>query len=275
MTTTILNSGTFEFVRKLVLDKSAIVLQASKMYLIEARLAPIAKENGFADVKGLVDKIKATNNRSLVQQVIEAMTTNETSFYRDISPFDALKAVIVPELILKRQSERKLIVWSNACSSGQEVYSIAMLLRENFPELQGWDVKLIASDLSTQILEKARSGIFNQTEINRGLPPNLMQKYFLKQGVNFQIKDEIRKMVEFRVINLIESYPPMPKVDIVFLRNVLIYFDPQTKASILNKVRTVMRPDGYLFLGGAETTMGLDTDFKRLQVQKTVVYRAS
>ncbi len=272
-TATALDSTAFEFVRKLVLERSAIVLQPSKQYLIDARLSPIARDNGLRDVQELVDKVRTTNNRHLTQLIVEAMTTNETSFFRDLHPFDALKAEIIPEMILKRAAERKLTIWSNACSSGQEIYSISMLLKEHFPQLATWNVNLIASDLNTQILDKAKLGIFNQTEVNRGLPMPMLLKHFTKQGLNWQIKEDIRKMVSFRVINLIEPFPAMPKVDIVFLRNVLIYFDPETKSSILNKVKQVIQPDGYLFLGGAETTLGLSTSFQRVSVQKAVAYK--
>ncbi len=273
MSTATLDNTAFEYIRKLVLDKSAIVLQPSKTYLIDARLSPVAKQRGLKDVQELVDKVRVTGDRTLIQAIVEAMTTNETSFFRDLHPFDALKNQLLPELMLKRASERKLTIWSNACSSGQEIYSIAMIIRENFPQLMDWNLTLIASDLSTQILEKARTGIFNQTEVNRGLPMPMLLKYFTKQGLNWQVKEDLRKMVSFKVINLIEAFPMMPRVDIVFLRNVLIYFDPETKTQILKKVQQVIQPDGYLFLGGAETTLGLSTTFQRVQVQKAVAYK--
>lgn len=165
-------------------------------------------------------------------------------------------------------------IWSNACSSGQEIYSIAMLLREHFPELQSWKVRLIGSDLSSQILNRAREGIFNQTEVNRGLPLPLLVKYFQKEGLQWRIKDEIRKMVEFCEVNLVAPWPSsLPKIDILFLRNVLIYFSADTKKAILAKVRGVLRPDGYMFLGGAETTMNLDISFERVLLGKVACYR--
>jgi chemotaxis protein methyltransferase CheR len=268
------NSSTFDFLAKFVLEKSAILLEPSKTYLVESRLNPIARENGFESLDQLVVALKRPGNRELAQQVIDAMTTNESSFFRDLHPFDALKTNIIPELMEKRAKERTINIWSNACSSGQEVYSIAMLLRENFPELGGWKVRLIASDLSTSILKKAQEGIFNQTEVNRGLPLPMLLKYFNKSGIQWQIKEEIRKSIEFREVNLIESWPPtLPTMDIVFLRNVLIYFSPETKTNILNKVYRILRPDGCLFLGGAETTMNLDTKFVRTVVGKSTCYR--
>jgi chemotaxis protein methyltransferase CheR len=267
------NSNAFEYICNLVREKSAIVLEPSKTYLVESRLTPVARANGLSSIDELVDVLRRPGSMKLTQAVIEAMTTNETSFFRDVHPFDALKTHIIPELMAKRASERTINIWSNACSSGQEVYTIAMLIKENFPDLGGWKVRLIASDLSTQILDKAREGVFNQTEVNRGLPLPMLLKYFQKNGLTWQIKDDIRKMVEFRQVNLVETFPQLPPMDIVFLRNVLIYFSPETKREILTKVRRVLRPDGFLFLGGAETTMNLDVSYERVQVSKAVCYK--
>jgi len=273
MSTATLNSNAFEYICDLVREKSAIVLEASKTYLVESRLNPVARANGLGSIEELVDALRRPSSTKLTQAVIEAMTTNETSFFRDLHPFEALKSEILPKLIDLRARERVLNIWSNACSSGQEVYTIAMLLKENFPELGGWKVRLIASDLSTQILDKAREGIFNQTEVNRGLPLPMLLKNFQKTGLTWQISDELRKMVEFRQVNLVESFPQLPPMDIVFLRNVLIYFSPDTKREILFKVKRVIRPDGFLFLGGAETTMNLDVPFERQQIGKAICYK--
>ncbi len=265
---------TFEYLTRFIREKSAIVLEPSKLYLLESRLMPVARDNGLASLPDLVTALKRPGSRDLSQQVINAMTTNETSFYRDIHPFDALKTTILPELIKKREKERTLNIWSNACSSGQEVYSIAMLLREHFPVLQGWKVRLIASDLSTAILRRAQEGNFNQTEVNRGLPMPLLLKYFTKNGLNWQIKEEVRNGIEFKEVNLIETWPQtLPAMDIIFLRNVLIYFDPPTKTNVLNKAAKLLRPDGYMFLGGAETTMNLDVKLTRETVGKATCYR--
>lgn len=265
---------TFNFLCNFVKDKSAIVLDPSKTYLVESRLNPIARENGLSSLDELAAALQKPTSRELAQKVIDAMTTNESSFFRDLHPFDALKTVLIPELIEKRAKERTLNIWSNACSSGQEVYSIAMLLRENFPVLASWKVRLIATDLSSSILKKAQEGVFNQTEVNRGLPMPMLLKYFTKNGLQWQIKEDIRKSIEFREVNLIESWPTtLPMMDIVFLRNVLIYFSPETKATILTKVHRILRPDGCLFLGGAETTMNLDVKFERTPVGKTNCYK--
>ena len=232
------------------------------------------RECGLDTIEKLVEQLQKPNSQGLVQKVVDAMTTNETSFFRDLHPFQALKTTIIPDLLKARASERVLNIWSNACSSGQEVYTIAMLIKESFPELGGWKVRLIASDLSSKILEKAKAGLFTQTEVSRGLPMPYLLKYFCKEGIQWKLKDEIRSMVEFHPINLIESFPTaVSRMDIVFLRNVLIYFSPETKTSILNRVRTSIRNDGYLFLGGSETTMNLNVKFEKQQTGSAVYYR--
>ena len=273
-TATAPDTQSFTYLAQFVREKSAIVLESSKSYLLESRLLPVARQHGMQSLAELVTQLKRPGTRELAQQVIDAMTTNETSFFRDIHPFDAMKTHVIPDLIRKRDKERTLNIWSNACSSGQEVYSIAMLLRESFPQLANWRVRLIASDLSSCILKKAQQGIFNQTEVNRGLPMQLLLKYFTKQGLNWQIKEEIRQGVEFKEVNLIERWPAtLPKMDVVFLRNVLIYFDPPTKTEVLKKASALMQLDGYLFLGGAETTMNLNVPLNRETLGKASCYR--
>ncbi|MFO0923698.1 MAG: CheR family methyltransferase [Pirellulales bacterium] len=272
--TATLDPQSFNYISNLVRDKSAIVLEPGKTYLVESRLSPIAREHGLDSLNQLVDALRKPGSQVLTQKVVEAMTTNETSFFRDLHPFTALKTTILPSLIERRAKERVINIWSNACSSGQEPYTIAMVLKENFPQLDGWRVRLIGTDLSNQILSRAKQGVFNQTEVNRGLPMPLLLKYFVKEGITWKIKDEIRKMVEFRELNLVEPFPAlMTSMDIVFLRNVLIYFSPETKRDILMKTRRALRDDGYLFLGGAETTMNLNVSFEREQIGNCVCYR--
>lgn len=268
-----MDTDAFQYICDLVRERSAIVLEPSKAYLVEARLSPVARNHGLTSLSDLVVAMRRPASRDLVRQVVEAMTTNETSFFRDIHPFDAIRTTVLPELIQKRSAERALNIWSNACSSGQEVYSIAMILREHFPVLNNWKVRLIATDLSSQILGRAREGLFNQTEVNRGLPLPLLLKYFKKEGLQWRISEDIRRSVEFCELNLVETWPSLPAMDIVFLRNVLIYFSTDTKKAILAKLRRCLRPDGCLFLGAAETTMNLDASFTRAEVGKTICYR--
>lgn len=269
-----LDPQSFSFITNLVRNKSAIVLESGKAYLVESRLTPVARELGLQNISELVSELQKPGSQKLTQRVVEAMTTNETSFFRDIHPFTALKEQILPGLIQRRAKEKSLSIWSNACSSGQEPYTIAMLIAEHFPMLKEWKVRIISSDLSSQILDRARLGVFNQTEVNRGLPMSFLLKYFTKNGNQWKIRDDIRKMVEFRELNLVEPFPALlPAMDIVFLRNVLIYFSPETKSEILKKVHKVMHKDSYLFLGGSETTMNLNVSFEREQFGTAVGYR--
>lgn len=269
-----LSQPDFDFVRKLVLEKSAIVLESEKSYLVEARLVPVARREGFPSLAALIAKVRLSSpHDDLVRKVVEAMTTNETSFFRDFHPFEALKKEIIPDLIKARSSERKLAIWCAASSSGQEPYSTCMMLRESFPELNSWELTFIASDLSTDILNRAKQGIYSQLEINRGLPAPLLIKYFTKVGAEWQIREDVRKMIDFRIVNLVEAWPPMPPLDMVFIRNVLIYFDVETKRRILGNIRRRLRPNGVLFLGSAETTLNIDENFQRHQYEKTSYYR--
>ncbi len=272
-TTAPINAGAFQFISTLVREKSAIVLDIEKSYLVESRLAPIVRQYGWASMEDLVNELRKPNSRTLTQEVVEAMTTNETSFFRDLHPFNALKSKVLPELIEKRKQDRKLVIWSNACSSGQEPYTIAMLIREHFPQLDGWDLQIIATDLSQKIIDRARVGAFNQTEVNRGLPMQMLMKYFTREGMSWTVKDHVRKMVDFRVLNLLDSWPPSPPIDIMFLRNVLIYFSVDIKTQILNRVHRAIDRNGYLFLGGSETMMNLNVRFDREKIDQAVCYR--
>jgi chemotaxis protein methyltransferase CheR len=263
----------FDYLRQLVYHHSAVVLSADKTYLADLHLQPIVKSTGFASISDLVSYLRAQPFSSLHLQTIEALVTNETSFFRDVHPFEALKQFILPELQKKRAVERSLNIWCAACSNGQEPYSIAMLIHEYFPTLSNWSMRLIASDFSNKVLTRARKGSYNQFEINRGLSQTLRDKYFQKLDGEWQIKDKILQMVEFYQINLMQSWSSLPQLDIIFLRNVLIYFDIATKKTLLKKVRQQLRPDGYLFLGSGETTINLDESFERVQFGKTICYR--
>lgn len=266
--------GAVNYIRELVKEKSAIVLEPSKSYLVESRLASVLRENGLDSLDRLVDDMRRNQARELVQQVVEALTTNETSFFRDKLPFDSLEKHIIPQIMLDRAKDKTLSIWSNACSSGQEIYSIAMLLQEHFPSLLNWKVRLIASDISTQILARAKEGIFNAHEVTRGLPAAYLSKYFTKHADGWKISDRIRNSIEFIPVNLVQSWPThLNSIDVVLLRNVLIYFSPESKEEILNRIRRVIRPEGYLFLGGAETTMKLNVRFERTTIGPASCYR--
>ena len=261
------------YVRELILERSAIVIDAEKEYLVQSRLEPVAKEAGLGSLEELVAKLQGTPYGHLHKRVVEAMTTNETSFFRDTAPFEALKVNVLPDLIAKRASQKNLNIWCGASSSGQEPYTIAMVIREHFPELLNWKLQFFATDISTEMLAKCREGKYSQLEVNRGLPAQLLVKYFTKKGLGWQISEDLRNLITFQEMNLSGTWPTFPKFDIIFIRNVLIYFDVETKKQILGKARLLLNPDGYFFLGGAETTLNLDDAFQRVAVSGTSCYR--
>jgi chemotaxis protein methyltransferase CheR len=268
-----ITTAEFDYVRDLVRARSAIVLEPGKEYLVESRLAPLARAEGFDTIARLVDELRRPGATRLTTQVVEAMTTNETSFFRDLHPFEALRQHVMPELMKRRSAERTLQIWSAACSSGQEAYSIIITMLEHFPELKGWNVRILGTDLSTEILDRAKEGRFAQIEANRGLPSKLLVKYFEHHGTGWQVKPELRRMVEWKTMNLVEPWAGLPRMDIVFLRNVLIYFDVPTKRAVLERMRGVLRPDGYLFLGAAETTMNIHDRYERIPFERAACYR--
>jgi chemotaxis protein methyltransferase CheR len=249
------------FLCELVKERSAIALDPRREYLMEARLATIARQAGLKTVSDLIACLRAGGQPDLQWKAVEAMTTNETSFFRDIKPFEAMKQTILPALIKAREKERRISIWCGACSTGQEPYSLCMMLREHFPALQGWNISFLATDICSEVLERARQGIYSQLEVNRGLPAHLLLKYFKKTGDQWTIDSGIRKMVSFQRMNLAAPWPPMGSLDVIMLRNVMIYFPAETKKQILKNIRQVLRRDGYLFLGTAETTINLDPTY--------------
>lgn len=268
-----ISNPNFQYLCQLVRQHSAVMLDESKAYLAELHLTPIVEAAGFDSLNALVEYLRSHPFGKLHVQAIEALITTETSFFRDSYPFEILKNLAIPELIARSPKERSLKIWCAACSSGQEPYSIAILWREHFPQLATWDLQIIASDFSSKILDRARQGCYSQWEIQRGLPTSLREKYFQPQQQGWQIKHEIRQMVEFRQINLVRPWLSLPAIDIIFLRNVLIYFDTDTKKSIFKKVRQQLKPKGYLFLGGGESTIYLDDSFERVQWERGACHR--
>ncbi|MDJ0708394.1 MAG: protein-glutamate O-methyltransferase CheR [Leptolyngbyaceae cyanobacterium MO_188.B28] len=268
-----ISSADFEYIRKLMHQHTALVLAEDKAYLVESRLTPLLKEMGVHTLHQLVRRLKTEPFSSIHQQVLEAMVTTETFFFRDSEPFKMLQNFILPDLLQQRRSERRLCLWCAGCSSGQEPYSIVMLIQEHFPELSTWDLTFIASDISGDILARAQAGLYTQHEVSRGLSPALLQKYFQPQGKTWRINHNLRQKIDYRQFNLANAWPTLPTMDIIFMRNVLIYFDVPTKQHILARVRQVLRPDGYLLLGGGETTIHLDTAFKPTQFNKSICYR--
>lgn len=264
----------FAYLQKLLLRRTGTLLEAGKEYVVETRLHGLASSEGFGTVAALLEGLQTEEESgSLHGKVAEAMLNGETSFFRDLYPFEALRESLLPELIAKREATRTLNIWSAATASGQEAYSMAMLLLDSFPQLAGWKVRLIATDVSEAMLARARVGVFSQIEVNRGLPARLMLKYFDRDGSEWRLKPGVRQMVEFQQLNLAGAWPVLPAMDVIFMRNVLLYFSLEARKVILARVGRTLRPDGYLFLGGGETTLITDRSFEPVRVGKAVCYR--
>lgn len=268
-----LTAADFDYIRDLVRREAAIVLEPGKEYLALTRLDPIARNEGLGSVSDLVARLRAQGRSPLHDEVVDALTTNETSFFRDLHPFESLRTHVLPELVERNAWRGSLSIWCAACSTGQEPYSVAMLIREHFPELLRWDLRILATDISSSALARAESGRYGQLEVNRGLPAQLLLKYFRRVGAHWELDPEVRRMVRFQRHNLVGIWPPFPPFDLVFLRNVLIYFDLETKRAVLARIRSILRPGGYLLLGGSETTLNVDDGFERVPIGRTTWYR--
>ena len=256
-----MNQPDYEYLRKLLKDHSGLDLSADKQYLIESRLLPLARKAGLADIAELVQKLKGGSS-VFIGQVVEAMTTNETFFFRDKVPFDHFRESIMPEMIKARANRKSIRIWCAAGSTGQEPYSLAMCVREMSAALSGWRVEIVATDISQEVLEKSKAGIYSQFEVQRGLPIQMLVKHFKQNGELWQINPEIRAMVQHKQLNLLHDFSQLGVFDIIFCRNVLIYFDQETKINIFGRLAKVMEPDGFLVLGAAETVVGLTDAFK-------------
>ncbi len=247
----------FDFLRAYLKTRSGLALTAEKRYLIESRLSPICRRFNLAGLPQLVSALRGGRDLVMEKAVVEAMTTNETFFFRDRTPFDLFKDVLLPEAIARRAAQRKLRIWCAAASTGQEPYSLAMLLQEAAPKLAGWNIDLVATDLSTEVLEKAKAGLYSHFEVQRDLPVQLLVKNFEQIGEQWRISQTLRSMVDFRPLNLLHPFETLGTFDIIYCRNVLIYFDAPTKGDVLGRLSASLSPDGALLLGAAETVIGL------------------
>lgn len=256
-----MNSPDYEYLRKLLKERSGLDLSADKQYLIESRLLPLARKAGLSGINELVQKLQGGSS-ALITSVVEAMTTNETFFFRDKVPFDHFRDTIMPEVLKARAGRRSVRIWCAAGSTGQEPYSLAMTLKEMGAALTGWRVEIIATDLSQDVLEKAKSGVYSQFEVQRGLPIQHLVKYFKQNGETWQIIPELRAMIQHRQLNLLQDFSQLGTFDVIFCRNVLIYFDQETKINIFNRLARQIEPDGFLVLGAAETVVGLTDTFR-------------
>jgi len=252
----------FQFLAKLVKDRSGLVLTQDKAYLLESRLMPVARKRGMKGLEDLVSSLKTRMDNALADEITEAMTTNESFFFRDIKPFDIFRDTILPNLLKTRASKKSFRIWCAAASSGQEPYSIAMVLKEAAAQLAGWRYEIIGTDISREMLEKAKAGLYSQFEVQRGLPVQHLVKYFKKRDDLWQIDSSLRGVVQYKEFNLLDDMSSLGTFDVVFCRNVLIYFDQQTKGVVLEKIAKQMSNDGVLYLGGAETVLGISEAFK-------------
>jgi chemotaxis protein methyltransferase CheR len=266
-----LSQAEFSFVSNLVRKEASIVLAPGKEYLVEARLIPVARAVGAPNVNEFISELQKRSNPIHQRKIVDALTTNETSFFRDREPFVALTDVVLPELIKSRASTRKLRFWSAASSSGQEAFSLAITLQETLPA--GWSYEIQGTDISTTMVERAQKAEYSQVEVNRGLPATQLVQYFERAGAHWRIVPSLRKSVSFKHMSLTAPFPPMQPFDVIFLRNVLIYFDVATKRQVLQNAAKTLRPDGWLFLGAAETTIGIDDNYERVAAGRTSAYR--
>jgi chemotaxis protein methyltransferase CheR len=266
-----LSQAEFTFVSTMVRREASIVLAPGKEYLVEARLIPVARAVGAANVNEFLAELQRRPNPTNQRRIIDALTTNETSWFRDREPFNALTDVVLPDLIKARASTRKIRIWSAASSSGQEAYSLAILMQENLPP--GWSYEIMGTDISTEMVKRAEAAEYSQVEVNRGLPASQLVQYFERAGAHWRITAPLRRNVSFRLMNLTAPLPAMQPFDVIFLRNVLIYFDVATKRTVLQNMSRLLRPDGLLFLGAAETTIGIDDNYERVAAGRTSAYR--
>ena len=265
-----MNVNDFEFIAQLLYQRSGLVITQEKAYLLESRLNPVARKWELDSFDALIAALRSNKDERLMVDVTEAMTTNESFFFRDNRPFDQFKDIVLPHLLEARAARKQIRIWSAACSSGQEPYTLAMILKEEAAKMAGWKVEIVATDLSTEILNKAKEGLYSQFEVQRGLPITLLMKYFAQEGEKWRITDEIRKMVSYRPFNLLDSPASLGTFDVVFCRNVLIYFDQGTKGQVLGRIAQIMPSDGFLYLGGAETVLGISDSFEVVPGQRGI-----
>ena len=263
----------FDFVSQFLKKRSGLIITPDKQYLLDSRLSPVARRFGLADVTAVVMKLRSGTDEALAKAVVEAMTTNESFFFRDKTPFEHFEKVMLPPLLKSRATAKRLRIWCAAASTGQEPYSLAMILKEKAALMKDWRIEILGTDLSTEVLAKATQGIYSQFEVQRGLPIQMLVKYFTKDGDQWRVNQDVRNMVQYKTNNLLEPYAGFGSFDIVFCRNVLIYFDPPTKQNVLERMAQVLAPDGYMVLGAAETVLGVTSVFSPVENARGVYGR--
>ncbi|MBT5659389.1 MAG: protein-glutamate O-methyltransferase [Rhodospirillaceae bacterium] len=263
-----MKSEDFQFISKMLKAASGLILTEEKSYLLESRLMPVARKHSLPDLDALVAELKSGLKKELAEEVVEAMTTNESFFFRDVKPFDQFRDIVLPNLLASRASTKKIRIWCAACSSGQEPYSLAMILNEEKAKMPGWSYEILATDISLEIIDKAKTGYYSQFEVQRGLPIQLLMKYFNQEGDKWKIDPILAKNINFKFFNLLNDPSIHGKFDVVFCRNVLIYFEQETKKEVLEKIAKQIPGDGVLYLGGAETVIGITDKFQPVAGQR-------
>ena len=258
----------FDMFSTLLKQRSGLVLTREKAYLLESRLMPVARKWNMKGLEELAATVRTRKDEALLRDITEAMTTNESSFFRDQKPFDQFRQIVLPKLLEARATKRSIRIWSAACSSGQEAYSLAMLLNEDAARIAGWRIEIVGTDISSEMVERSKAGVYTQFEVQRGLPIQMLVKHFKQQGDKWQISQQLRQMVSFREFNLLGDLSALGQFDVVFCRNVLIYFDQPTKTKVLEAIARQMPQDGVLYLGGAETVLGITDRFKPVDGQR-------
>ncbi|RMF14826.1 MAG: chemotaxis protein CheR [Alphaproteobacteria bacterium] len=258
----------FEFLSRMLKRRSGLTLNPDKVYLLESRLTPLARRRGLDGIDALVAELRRTNSETLAREITDAMTTNESFFFRDRTPFDIFERQVLPMLRQRRAAGKRVRIWCAACSTGQEPYSLAMILKNQEAQWRGWSIEIIGTDIARPVLKKAEAGLYSQFEVQRGLPIQMLMKYFTQVGDQWQLAPEIRSMVKFKEFNLLESFAPLGHFDVIYCRNVLIYFDQPTKKEVLERMRKIMPSDGVLFLGAAETVLGITDAFRPVRGQR-------
>ncbi len=260
----------FAFLAKFLYDRTGLALGPEKMYLVESRLGPVARARKLSGLDELVAKLRMGNDQNLVRELTDAMMTNESFFFRDTKPFDQFRQVVLPRLLQVRAERKTIRIWSAAASTGQEPYTLAMILKEEGTKLNGWKIDIVGTDLSTEALDRARNGLYTQFEVQRGLPIVMLAKYFRQVGDKWQIAPELRAMVQYRLFNLLADMAALGTFDVIFCRNVLIYFDQMTKGAVLDRMARLLASDGALYLGGAETVLGITNRFQPVAGQRGI-----
>jgi chemotaxis protein methyltransferase CheR len=265
-----MNPGDFQLLSNLVKKRSGLVLSDDKVYLVKSRLMPLVRKRGMNGLDELVGAIREGKDETLQNEITEVMTTNESFFFRDVRPFEQFRAFVLPRLLEANSATRKIRIWSAASSNGQEPYTVAMILKDEAAKLNGWKVEIVATDIAKGVLEKAKAGVYSQFEVQRGLPVQYLMKHFKETGQGWEIDPSLRAMVEFKEFNLLDDMMRFGKFDVIFCRNVLIYFDPPTKTDVLDRISQQLNGHSVLYLGGAETVLGICDKFKPVPDQRGI-----